>query len=80
MILAGQVHQWLLSVVVVIWMQRGGDFNNSLLGEIVCDAFLRYLLLTAIQPGIVNGKVHLNLVMLFFSESITLFLHLVKGR
>lgn len=80
MILAGQVHQWLLSVVVVIWMQRGGDFNNSLLGEIVCDAFLRYLLLTAIQPGIVKGKVHLNLVMLFFSESITLFLHLVKGR
>lgn len=58
MILAGQVHQWLLSVVVVIWMQRGGDFNNSLLGEIVCDAFLRYLLLTAIQPGIVKGKVH----------------------
>lgn len=80
MILAGQVHQWLLSVVVVIWVQRGGDFNNSLLGEIVCDAFLRYLLLTAIQPGIVKGKVHLNVVMLFFSESITLFLHLVKGR
>lgn len=59
---------------------EGGDFNNSLLREIVCDAFLRYLLLTALQPGIVKGKVHLNLVMLFFSEPITLFLHLVKGR